>query len=282
MTDKNQAPIADETQIVAPGNDAKQAAVEKVMAAHRAAVSRIIEELPDDPDELKFRVRALAPMRVRIDFELGRTLLKLKSLVPYGEFTEFVADEVGLHYRAAGRAMLMAKRLNDHPRLLASYQENPKQGHILEVTEEELDEFDKSGQLLGRPADEFFSMTKAELMAEREKQTKAIKKLESKAKDKDTLIEALRGEIAKLRDGLSPAMAEAEEQLDVELKAFQAHFNLLRSIDPDNVENDVRGLVLGHYTRLTELVTEEYQDACERFHASGNPDLINIPTSPAE
>ena len=265
----------EQIQDLAAQGDENAARVAEQRRAREQALAPFTQQLPADNQVLVNEIRFYAHRSVEDIFEAGRRLIALRERLP-GQFIATIEEEIGLPRSVAYRFMRAAEKAQRFPSL-AQIEQRSKVYALLEAPDEELAEFEAGGDLAGIPRDEINLLTVKELRERLRKGQKTQDKLKEKIKDQDRLVEACKDEIQGLREGLSSAVIEAEKQLDVELKAFQAHFNLLRSIDPDNVGNDVRGLVLGHYTRLTELVSEEYQDACERFHATGNPDLTEIP-----
>jgi len=159
-----------------------QADKERILATRREGeLHRIAGDLPDDPRALwMFAEHSLTQAAVS-SIDAGRALIKLKAILPHGEFGPALEDR-GISTRTASSLMKIAAKFSERSEKFTKLGRS-KLYACLELSDNALDMLDDGESILGFKLDDMDRMTNRELKA-------AIKKRDNDIVIKDQLLES--------------------------------------------------------------------------------------------
>ena len=147
---------------------------------------------PWDEFSIRTEIQALNQIANVAAYEMGRRLIFAKNNVPEGRWLEFL-ESCEIPHQTAGQYMRVARLLADKPRLRQLSAGVAKLDILASADEEDLKDFEKSGELLGKDVDELTLMSRAELKALVHKGQKSLQEAKKQVESLVTEIDKLRG-----------------------------------------------------------------------------------------
>lgn len=191
-----------------------------------AALAPYTDGLPYDRDRVMTEIKFFMVQTVQGFIEMGKRLVVLKEMEGHGRFYACL-DEMGIHPRSACNYMAVAKKLANRKRISDLKIIDLKEGvgklyALLDIPEEELAEFDETGELRGLTMDEIDALSVRELKARLRQRNQQIEQGTLQLQEANRRVDALEEEI---RDLKSPKRSEAEERFLSRMQFLQKAFD---------------------------------------------------------
>jgi hypothetical protein len=171
-----------------------------IQEIHRQYLLRpFSDNRPWDEIAIRTEIQALNQIANVSIYEIGRRLIFAKNNVPEGRWLKFL-DECDLNRMTAALYMRVARQLVDKPRLRQLNAGIAKLDILALADPEDLEDFEKSGELLGQDGDGLMAMSREELKDLVRKGQKRMLEAKNQVKSLETEIEKLRGEDGKPDD----------------------------------------------------------------------------------
>ncbi len=151
---------------------------------------------PWDETLITAELQALARINEISAIEIGKRLVFARNNVEEGRWGQFLNNS-GIHERTAQVYMRIARTLADRPKVLQIASGREKLNIFASLDPADLEDFERSGTLLGKDADELATLTREEL-----------KKL---ARDQKRRLEQAKEQVKELEQKAAPAKTEDEQ-----------------------------------------------------------------------
>jgi hypothetical protein len=177
--------------------------------------------LPYNRDRLVNEIRFYLNQTTEGIIETGKRLIVLKIKEKHGNFISLCEDELGIPYRTAARFMAIARKFANVSRVTHLVFQDMKKGigklyALLEVPDEELQEFEETGEIRGLTIDEIDALPVKEVrdrLRHRNKQIEQGKLQLTAAEDKVKDLER------QLADAKAPPVYTSDEQKYIDIIA---------------------------------------------------------------
>jgi len=153
-------------------------------------------------------------------FELGCLLIEAKMNVPHGQWLPRL-KECGIDRRTAAFYIHVANRLIDMPRLKSLKIGVSKLNEILKANDEDLDDFERGGDLLGKDEDELAAMSREEIKDLVRKKDRRLEQAKEQLGELQAEIEHLQKPISKETDQFFDELNEMRHVLFHNLERFK-------------------------------------------------------------
>jgi hypothetical protein len=194
--------------------------------------------LPYDRDRVVNEIRFYMNQTAHGIIETGKRFLALRAKEPHGKFIPLVEDELGVDYRTAARFMAIARKFANVTRVTHLVFQDLKKGigklyALLEIPDEELREFEETGELRGLTMDEIDALPVKEVRDRLRGRNKQVEQGILALTERDKKIETLEEEIHTLR---WPKRADHEEKFILRMEALKKSFDgWMLQMEPDGV-----------------------------------------------
>lgn len=256
--------------IESAGRAVDQLALIDAEAAHRTQelALKLGYDGPLDADVIERGVTMQMRRTVEACLETGRMLLILKERVGHGNFIERL-ERLGIEYRAGARFMQAALKFSNvspSSHLLKAATNQAKLIELLVLDDEQIEELENEGSVLGMTSDEFGAMTRKEMReALRAQQTLVTKK--SETIDKLVLENERLKKFKPKPDDLARTAEQATQLTELNEACMSAQIAILRLAN-------VTDALLGH-DAMVEHPLGGYAGECMSYVAGIFANLVN-------
>lgn len=253
-------------------------------AEMEAALAPYSDNLPYNRDRVVSETRFLMEQTARGIFEVGKRLILLKANEGHGGFMA-ACEDIGIEPRTARNFMAAANKFAGKTETV-SVLGRAKMYALLDVDDEELAEFETTGNLFGAARDEIDAMSARELKALVRKHKATIDKGRQQLGDKDARIKALEDKLT------PPVFTTREEETMHQLR--EAHLTFHKAVlladsaspasmlDPEGVSDIIKietATLLIHFMQRAEESFNQLMQACPSIDLSG-VDSAELPAGP--
>jgi len=173
-----------------------------------------------DEEKIKFELQMLSVLGDKIDFEIGKRFIFAKANIPHGRWIPFV-ESCGHDRKYAALYMHIARELENRPRLKKLGLGVKKYELLLSMDKEDLDDFERGGDLLGKDDDELGNITREALKKELRKTRKRLGQAKEQLADRQEKIDQLQKPIPKETDQFFDELNEMRHVLFHNLERFK-------------------------------------------------------------
>lgn len=223
-----------------------------------------------DLERITFEVRFLAVVNTQAVIELGKRFIWVKEELKQGEFLKWL-EEVGFARRTASRYMMIADRLANSKWATVAHLPLSKVYALLGLPDEDLEEFESRGSILGKSRDEIEQMSATELREKVRRQREQIKKGQEQLRVKS---ERLSDILNRPPDKLPYVGTEEEKEAHLKLRDIQCRaicdLGVLRQANLE-FSRQLQGEILGLVDWLHKQIAELQYDLHKRYSYTDYP-----------
>lgn len=181
--------------------------------AREMALKPFLEGTPYDRNGLIEKGKEYLVQEARGSFGLGCVLIVLREKESWKETIRIAKEQFGISQATAYRHMSRARKITRRPSLISAVgaMDVRKIGAILDLPDDDLDEFEQEGTILGKALDEIDAMAPSEVQALARKQKKKLEKARQKEADKEQLFEQIKAEKADLQATIQGQVITGDE-----------------------------------------------------------------------